>query len=82
MFLGRLVYLEAKAKGDNSMPGKQQLPGGVQGKGLQDPRDMAKAGLPKTQSPGVKVDTHRNDACNRCCTMLGFGYRTEQPLWC
>ena len=45
MFLGRLAYLEGKPEGDKSMPGKRWPSGGVQGGVLQDPRDMAKAGL-------------------------------------
>lgn len=42
-FLGRLVYLDAKARGDKSMPGKRWPSGGVQGGAPQGPRDMAKA---------------------------------------
>ncbi|MCA1695969.1 MAG: hypothetical protein LC749_15280 [Actinobacteria bacterium] len=71
MFLDYLAYLDAKARGDKSMPGKQRACGGVQGVALQDPRDMAKAGLLETQSPEVKVRTHRNDAWNRCRAMSG-----------
>jgi hypothetical protein len=44
------------------MPVKQRLAKGVRGSALQDPRDMAKAGLLAAQSPAVKVTTHRNDA--------------------
>ena len=62
VFLGRLAYLDAKARGDKSMPGKRWPSGGVQGGVPQDPRDMAKAGLLEAQSPAVKVRTHRNDA--------------------
>ena len=66
MFLGRLAYLNAKARGDNSMPGKWWLSGGVQGSVPRGPRDMAKAGLLEAQSPAVQGPTHRNDVCNRC----------------
>jgi hypothetical protein len=69
MFLGRLAHLDAKARGDKSMPGKWWSSGGVQGGVPQDPRDMAKAGLLEAQSPVVKMRTHRNDACNRCRVM-------------
>ena len=48
MFLGYLVYLDVKAEGDKSMPGKRWAAGGVQVVVPQDPCDMAKAGLPKT----------------------------------
>ena len=69
MFLGRLAYLDAKARGDNSMPGKRRSSGGVQGGVLRDPRDMAKAGLLEAQSPAVKGPSHRNDVCTRCRVM-------------
>ncbi len=61
---GSTAYLDAKARGDNTMPVKQWLAKGVRGGALQDPRDMAKAGLLAAQSPAVKVPTHRdrNDA--------------------
>ena len=59
---GSTAYLDAKARGDNSMPVKQRLAKGVRGGAPQDPRDMAKAGLLAAQSPAVKMTTHRNDA--------------------
>jgi hypothetical protein len=71
MFLGHLAYLDGKPEGDKSMPGKRWPPGGVQGGVPQDPRDMAKAGLPEAQSPAVNVRTLRNDAWNRCRVMSG-----------
>ena len=46
MFLGHLVYLKAKAGGDNSMPEKRGTLEGAEGAVPQDPRDKAKAGLP------------------------------------
>ena len=46
MFLGHLVYLKAKAGGDNSMPEKREPPEGAEGAVPQDPRDRAKAALP------------------------------------
>ena len=61
MFLGRLAYLDAKARGDKSMPGKWWSSGDAQGDVPRDPRDMAKAELLEAQSPAVRVRTHRND---------------------
>ena len=62
MVPGSLAYLDAKARGDKSMPRKRRPLGGVQGVAPQDPCDTAKAELPDAQSPAVKVRTHRNDA--------------------
>ena len=49
--LGLMAYLDPKGEGENSMPeNRRSCPGvwdGVPG----DPRDMAKAGLPESQSP-------------------------------
>ena len=50
-FLGLMAYLDPKGEGDNSMPGKQRPCPGVWSGALRDPRDMAKAGLPESQSP-------------------------------
>ena len=50
-FLGLMAYLDPKGEGDNSMSGKQRSCPGVWGEALWDPRDMAKAGLPVSQSP-------------------------------
>jgi hypothetical protein len=61
LFLDRPAYLDAKAEGDQSMPVKRWLSEDVEGRVPQDPRDMVKAGLLETQSPEVKVRTHRND---------------------
>jgi hypothetical protein len=46
MFLGHLVYLKAKAGGDNSMPEKREPLEDAEGAVPQDPRDRAKAVLP------------------------------------
>lgn len=51
MFLGHPAHLEAKAKGEISMLGKQQSGRSVHTDVLSVPRDMAKAGLPEIQSP-------------------------------
>lgn len=69
--MGRLAYLDAKARGDKSMPGKRWPAGGVHAVVPQDPRDMAKAGLLEAQSPVVRVRTRRNDTCNRCRAVSG-----------
>ena len=53
------------------MPGKRWSSAGVWGEVLQDPRDMAKAGLLQAQFPEVRVRTRRNDACNRRRVMPG-----------
>lgn len=71
-FLGRLTYLDAKARGDKSMSGRRWPSGVVWGGVLRDPRDMAKAGLLEAQSPVVNVRTRRNDTCNRRRVMPGL----------
>ena len=53
MFLGHLVHLKAKARGDNSMPEKREPLEDAEGAVPQDPRDKAKAVLPESQSPAV-----------------------------
>lgn len=63
--MGRLAHLDAKARGDKSMPGKQQSPEMPVGGVLPGPRDMAKAGLLEAQSPVVRVRTRRNGIWNR-----------------
>jgi hypothetical protein len=50
-FLGLMAYLEPKGEGDNSMPGKQRPCPGAWNGALRDPRNMAKAALPESQSP-------------------------------
>ena len=57
MFLGHRVYLKAKAEGDNSMPEKREALEDAEGAVPRDPRDMAKAGLPESQSPAVQPHT-------------------------
>ena len=58
MFLGHLVDLKAKARGEKSMPEKQEMLEGAEDMDLQDPRDKAKATLPESQSPVVELHTH------------------------
>jgi hypothetical protein len=53
----RLILYLTKPEGDKNMPGKRWPSGGVRGEVLQDPRDMAKAGLLRAQSPVVNVRT-------------------------
>ena len=57
MLLGHLVYLKAKAGGDNSMPEKREPLEDAEGAVPQDPRDRAKAELPESQSPAVECHT-------------------------
>ena len=47
-----MAYLDLKGEGDHSMPLKRRPCSGVGGGASRDPRDMAKAGLPESQSPG------------------------------
>ena len=46
-----MAYLEPKGEGDKSMPGNRRPCPDVWDGALGDPRDMAKAGLPESQSP-------------------------------
>jgi hypothetical protein len=46
-----MAYLDLKGEGDKSMLGKQRPCPGVWSGALRDPRDMAKARLPESQSP-------------------------------
>jgi len=48
-----MAYLDPKGEGDLSMPLKRRLCPDVRGGAARDPRDMAKAGLPESQSPAV-----------------------------
>ncbi len=50
-FLGPMAYPDPKGERNNSMLGKQRSCLGVKGDALRDPCDMAKAGLPESQSP-------------------------------
>jgi hypothetical protein len=64
MLLGHLVYLKAKAGGDNSMPEKRGPLEGAEGAVPQDPSDRAKAALPESQSPAVVRHTRCYSAYN------------------
>ena len=64
MLLGHLVYLKAKARGDNSMPEKRGALEGAEGVAPQDPRDKAKAALTESQSPAVERHTRCYSASN------------------
>jgi hypothetical protein len=46
-----MTDLDPKGKGDESMSGNHRPRPGVWGGAVGDPRDMAKAGLPESQSP-------------------------------
>lgn len=83
MFLGHLAYLDAKARGDNRMPGKRWSPGGVQGEVPRDPRDMAKAGLLEVQSPKRRkaVTPVGTTPVTDAAPCPGIEIRLGQPLW-
>jgi hypothetical protein len=57
LLLGHPIDLKAKAGGERSMSEKQGSLEDAEGAVLQDPRDMAKAALPETQSPAVEPHT-------------------------
>jgi hypothetical protein len=50
-FLGPMAYPDPKGERNKSMSGKRRSSPGVRGDASRDPCDMAKAGLPKSQSP-------------------------------
>src|ERR1700694_2479820 len=50
-FLGLMAYPDPKGERDNSMPANRRSSPGVRSDAPWDPRDMAKATLPKPQSP-------------------------------
>src|SRR5262245_28042580 len=63
---GSSTHLTAKARGDKSMSEKREAREGVYRVVLRDPRDTVRAGLPKPQSPAVKLHTRRDHAWLRC----------------
>jgi len=69
--VGHPAYLEAKAEGDKSIPGKQEASEDVYGADLQDPCDMVKAGLLEAQFPVVKASTPRHHI---------YGGATRHPI--
>jgi len=50
-FVGPMAYPDPRGERNNRMPGKRRSCPGVRGEVSRDPRDMAKAGLPESQSP-------------------------------
>jgi hypothetical protein len=50
-FLGPMAYPDPKGERNGSMLGKRRSCSGVRGDASRDPRDMAKAELPESQSP-------------------------------
>jgi hypothetical protein len=50
-FLGPMAYPDPQGERDSSMPGRAMVSPGVRAEVSRDPRDMAKAGLPESQSP-------------------------------
>jgi hypothetical protein len=57
MLLGHPIDLKAKAGGEKSMSEKRGPLEGAESSVPQDPRDRAKAVLPKSQSPPVQLHT-------------------------
>jgi len=57
MLLGHPIDLKAKAGGEKSMSEKRGALEDAEGVVPQDPRDMAKAALPESQSPAVEYYT-------------------------
>jgi len=57
LLLGHPIDLKAKAGGERSMSEKRGALEDAEGAVLQDPRDMAKAALPESQSPAVECHT-------------------------
>ncbi|MFJ2034307.1 ISL3 family transposase, partial [Streptosporangium sp. NPDC087985] len=72
-FLGPMAHLDPKGEGDSSMSLKRRPCSGVGGGVPWDPRDMAKAGLPESQSP-VDGRSHPSeiDARSRRRALPGF----------
>jgi hypothetical protein len=56
---------------------------GAGGEALRDPRDMAKAGLPESQSPGGDRCARRKGTWNRCHVMRrrGLGAGATSMAW-
>ncbi len=59
MPLGQPTYLAAKANGDQSMLIKRATTEDVEVAGLQDPRDMVRAELLKSQLPAMQCHISR-----------------------
>lgn len=76
-FLGPMAYLDPKGEGDSSMSLKRRSCSGVGDGASWDPRDMAKAGLPESQSP-VDGRSHPSeiDARSRRRALPGFSAMT------
>ena len=64
MLLGHPIDLKAKAGGEKSMSEKRGPMEDAEGVVPQDPRDMAKAALPESQSPAVEPHTRCYSVCN------------------
>ena len=80
MLLGHLVYLKAKAVGDNSMPEKREPLEDAEGGVPQDPRDKARAGLPESQSPAVQQSHSLLRRLQRSATRgRSFAFRDRPP---
>ena len=79
-FLGPMAYLDPKGEGDKSMPGKRRPCPGVRDGAPGDPRDMAKAGLPESQSPDdAKSHPPERRLKPAPCPAIGIVQRPPQP---
>ena len=80
MLLGHPIDLKAKAGGERSMSEKRGALEDAEGAVLQDPRDMAKAALPESQSPAVQHAHSLLQRLERSATRGGsFNFRDRPP---
>ena len=80
MLLGHPIDLKAKAGGERSMSEKRGTLEDAEGAVLQDPRDMAKAGLPESQSSAVQLSHSLLQRLERSATGGGsFSFRDRPP---
>ena len=74
------IDLKAKAGGERSMSEKRGTLEDAEGAVLQDPRDMAKAALPESQSPAVEDAHPLLQRLERSATRGGsFAFRDRPP---
>ena len=64
---GVSVYLDVKTEGDKSRLSKRSMLESVVEQGYRTTRSLwVELDCPNSNPDGVKVRTHRNNACNRC----------------
>ena len=80
MLLGHPIDLKAKAGGERSMSEKRGALEDAEDAVLQDPRDMARAALPESQSPAVQLSHSLLQRLERSATGGGsFSFRDLPP---